>query len=174
MDGRIFAPMRREVSARDQDLYCTCLLSSILMFIINLAYVYILLFFIADHDYVIITEYIAVALVILISFSMFVALSTLYTITMNEHAYVYLKDVCLGMAGAYLTTLTIGMIALLILSMDQESSHHWDLFKMLIWPVSIEYVVYITAAYSFYNMYPHPKVYFVVPTTRQPTYYFYP
>ena len=167
MERQIFVPVQ-QVGQRNETLYQLCFWGSIIMFFMNVLFAFLLLSFIDGHDYSIISEWIAVILMVLISFACFVSLAMLYTITMNEQSYHALRNVCLVIAGAYLAALSMGSMALLILSMN-GGTHHWELFKLTVVPVICEFAVYLTTAYSFYNMYPI-KSYFLVPAVSQPVY----
>jgi len=135
---------------RNENLYQICVYGSIGRFILNLNFAYMELFYLSSHNYEIITELIAVVLLVVIAFGCFMSLATLYTVTLNEIAYHHLRPTCLAIAGVYLSALSVAIIWVLIQSM--ESTHHWELFKLILWPFLLEFVSYIVVAYAFHNL----------------------
>ncbi len=170
---QIFVPAVQQ-DVRDETLYHVCLWGSVIMFFMNTIFIYMLLIYIDDHDYSIITEVMSVVLTVLIAFGCFYSLSIIYTITMKEHAYNALKEVGLMISGIYLVSMTV--ISLIIMVKGE-----WTLFQLLLWESIFEYAVTIAVAYSFHNLYvQHTQTYFMVPTQAapvqpvpQPMYYFY-
>ncbi len=152
MEMQILAP-GVEVRNKDPTLYTLCIIGNILLFALNLTYLILLLFYIADHDYSIVTEWMAAIFTVAISFGCFAALATLYTAAFNEQAYHDLRKVCLDLAGVFVGILIITPLFLLIESMSPGNEHYWKLYELIIWPVVGEVVMYLAAAYAFYNMY---------------------
>ena len=164
MDRQIFS-FAPPTYSRNESLYNLCLFGSIGMFLLNLLYIFLLFSFVMKHDYTVITEIIASVIMVFIAFGCFVSLATLYSVTMNEHSYHYLRPVCLTLTGSYLAILTIAGLGVLIESMTNVK--YWELFTIIIWPVVGEYVIYMVVAYSFYNLYTLSPSYVIVPSMEQ-------
>eukprot|EP00831_Metopus_contortus_P054771 TRINITY_DN4616_c0_g1_i2.p2 TRINITY_DN4616_c0_g1~~TRINITY_DN4616_c0_g1_i2.p2 ORF type:complete len:135 (-),score=9.35 TRINITY_DN4616_c0_g1_i2:47-451(-) len=110
-------------------------------------------FYIADHDYKVITETFAVMIVVMMTIGVFVALATLYTITLNKDAYVHIRHLFLYISGGYLALIVIFLLYLLIQAIGTTDSNHWKLFKILILPSLGECGAFDAITYGFYYLY---------------------
>ena len=155
-------PMR---VGRNDTMYALALYGSVLLFLLNIFYAALMLFYIIDHDYSVITESIAVLLMVMISFGCFVGLATLYTVTLNDEAYHKLRPVCLTLIWVYLGLITFEGGASLIYSFSSE--RHQKLFWLLFWPSMGEYAVYFGAFYGFYHLHSVLTPYVLVPQYPQ-------
>ena len=154
-------------NARDPTLYCLCIAGSIIMFIMNVIYAMILLTFITDHKYDVLTEVMTVILTLLITFAIFIAIATLYTVTLNWDAYHDLKETYLTLAGLYLAGICLYPLWILVKSWGGDVKAAAE-FSLIIWPAIGEYIVYLTVAYSFYNLYGAKMRYILVPASYPP------
>lgn len=139
------------LSIRDETQYLIAIIGSSALFLVSLIFAAMLLLYLANNDYKIITETIAAILMVLIAFGCFMGLAILYTSTLNQVAYYELRHVALQVIAVYLTLLTIMGLWVLIQSMTEAS--HWELFKLVAIPYAIEYVLYLVVVFAFYNMY---------------------
>ncbi len=158
--------------SRNETLYHMCFYGSIALFLLNVFYIYLLLFYIAEHDYSIITEYVAVILITLIAFGCFVALATLYTITLNEQAYHHLRPFNMIFVWAYLGCITLLSVWALIYSFSSEN--HKKLFWHLFWPAIGEYIVYYAVFHSFHHMHDVAMIPYMFLRSAAAAPYYYP
>ena len=149
---------------RNETLYHMCLYGSILLFLLNMVYTVMLFDFLMIHQYDVIHEMAAVTLIVLISFGCFVALATLYTITLNEIAYHHLRSTCLSLIWVYLGAIVLEGLWVAIYSFSSEN--HAKLFWLLFWPSIGEGVVYFAVSYAFYYMHDVPVPYYVMVPTQ--------
>eukprot|EP00826_Nyctotherus_ovalis_P010880 TRINITY_DN12841_c0_g1_i4.p1 TRINITY_DN12841_c0_g1~~TRINITY_DN12841_c0_g1_i4.p1 ORF type:complete len:163 (+),score=15.72 TRINITY_DN12841_c0_g1_i4:142-630(+) len=140
------------IGTRDETQYQIAVMGSILLFVLNLLFAAMLLIYLANHDYKIITEVWAAVLMLVIAFGCFMGLAILYTCTLNSVAYFNLRTVCLEVIALYLAAMTIVGLWVSLESLTDET--HRQLFKLVAIPFVIEYVVYLVVVFAFYNMHP--------------------
>eukprot|EP00826_Nyctotherus_ovalis_P045587 TRINITY_DN5060_c0_g1_i6.p1 TRINITY_DN5060_c0_g1~~TRINITY_DN5060_c0_g1_i6.p1 ORF type:complete len:199 (-),score=54.05 TRINITY_DN5060_c0_g1_i6:218-814(-) len=151
------------IVGRHPENYNWCVASCIALVVANIAFLILLMVFLTTHDYTIITEGLSCAMVITITFGIFIGLATLYTICLNENAYYHIREPFIIMDRLYVGVTLVWVAWMVLFDSDDPS------FEYIVIPGVIEAALAYAVSHFFETAYDF-TVNSAAPVMYQPIY----